>query len=171
MTYPPQGNTADGDSTGGDDASRGSYGQNPYGQGTYGQSPYGQGTYGQSPYGQGSYEQTDYSAQTPTGYGAQTPSFGGAGGYGTTSAIRPGPPSNVGWAVASILFFWPLSFVAMTRAADVYPLWAAGHHAEAEAASASAKKLGLISLAIFGGLVVLYFVFIIAMVGLASVGY
>ena len=35
MTYPPQGNTADGDSTGGDDASRGSYGQNPYGPVSY----------------------------------------------------------------------------------------------------------------------------------------
>ena len=73
--------------------------------------------------------------------------------------------------MASILFFWPLSFVAMTRALDVYPLWAAGRHAEAEAASASAKKLGVISLLIVAVLVVLYFVFMIAVVGLASSGY
>ncbi|MBB1015995.1 CD225/dispanin family protein, partial [Dietzia schimae] len=112
-----------------------------------------------------------YGAQTPTGYGAQTPSFAGAGGYGTTSEARPGPPSNVGWAVASILFFWPLSFVAMTRALDVYPLWAAGRHAEAEAASATAKKLGILSLAIVAVLIVLYFIFIFAMVGLASSGF
>lgn len=120
---------------------------------------------------------TDYSAQP--GY----PGRGGYGGYGAQSSFgaqpaspenpsgRPGPPSNVGWAVASILFFWPLAFVAMTRALDVYPLWAAGRHAEAEAASASAKKLGMISLGLMVALVVLYVVFLIVMVGLAATGY
>ncbi|MFN3600253.1 MAG: CD225/dispanin family protein [Dietzia sp.] len=124
--------------------------------------------------GQGSafWQDSTYGQNTPSysqhpGYGSQ----GAAAFPGSHGATRPGPPSNIGWAVASLLFFWPLSFVAMTRASDVYPLWAAGHHAEAEAASASAKKLGLISLAIFGGLVVLYFVFIIAMVGLTASGF
>lgn len=156
MTYPPQGNSAGADYSGGDEASRGSYGQSPYGQGSYGQVPYGQ---------------ADHSAQAPAAYGAQTPSFAGSAGYGNPAAGRPGPPSNVGWAVASILFFWPLSFVAMTRALDVYPLWAAGRHAEAEAASATAKKLGVLSLAIVAVLIVVYFVFIFAMVGLASSGF
>lgn len=122
----------------------------------------------------------DYSAQPGLagqgGYGGQDrygvqSSFGATAAYPENPSGRPGPPSNIGWAVASILFFWPLSFVAMTRAMDVYPLWAAGRHAEAEAASASAKKLGLISLAIVAVLCVLYIVFIIAMVGLAASGY
>ena len=77
----------------------------------------------------------------------------------------------MGWAVASILFFWPLSFIAMTRALEVYPLWAAGRYAEAEAASATAKRLGMISLAIVAVLIILYLIFIFAMVGLASSGY
>lgn len=120
---------------------------------------------------------TDYSAQAGFGqgtYGAQSmfPAQGGQyGGQHGGGSPRPGPPSNVGWAVASILFFWPLSFVAMTRALDVYPLWAAGHQAEAEAASASAKKLGMISIAVLAVLAVLYFVGILFMVGLAASGY
>src|SRR5690606_6508143 len=86
----------------------------------------------QFPYasGQSTYGQTNYSAQSPS--------------YVNTGAAQTGPPSNIGWAVASILFFWPLSFIAMTRSMQVYPLWAAGRYAEAEAASASAKKLGII---------------------------
>lgn len=113
---------------------------------------------------------TDYSAQSGFpggGYGAQS-GYMGQPAYVPNPSGRPGPPSNVGWAVASIIFFWPLSFVAMTRAVDVYPLWAAGHHAEAEAASATAKKLGIISLAILAVLFILYFVFIFAVVGLAA---
>lgn len=106
-----------------------------------------------------------------TGYTAPAPAYAPAGGYGAAAGGHVGPPSNVGWAVASILFFWPLSFVAMTRALQVYPLWAAGRHAEAEAASATAKKLGMISIAIVAVLIVLYFVFIVAVVGLASTGY
>lgn len=117
---------------------------------------------------------TDHSAQsgyTGGGYGAQ-PGYPGQSVYAQNPSARPGPPSNVGWAVASILFFWPLSFVAMTRAMDVYPLWAAGRHAEAEAASATAKKLGMISIAIVAVLIVLYLVFIFVMVALAaSTGY
>lgn len=118
----------------------------------------------------------------PSGY-STPPEFGGQGAYGAQSGYpgqgyaadsgpaRPGPPSNVGWAVAAILFFWPLAFTAMTRALDVYPLWAAGRYAEAEAASASAKKLGMVSLGIMLGLVIMYFVMIFVMVGLASSGY
>lgn len=155
MTYPPQGDGSGSESTGYSDSS-GQSGQAPFsgqsGQpsyGSYGQS--GQGAYGQSDYGQGSYGQVAYPGQ------AATASLG-----------QVGPPSNIGWAVASILFFWPLSFVAMTRATQVYPLWAAGRYAEAEAASATAKKMGLVSLAILALLVVLYFVFFFVMIGIAS---
>jgi hypothetical protein len=108
--------------------------------------------YGQT-YGQG-YGQT---------YGQSVPQS-----YGTGQSC---PPSNVGWAVAAIICFWPLSFVAMTRALDVYPLWAQGRHAEAQAASATAKKLGQISLWIVLGLIVLYIAFLVVMVGVAATGY
>ena len=128
----------------------------------------GQDAYGQSPYGQESYGQYGHAQ---SGYGTQAPSYASQGGFAENPAGRPGPPSNVGWAVASILFFWPLAFVAMTRALDVYPLWASGRHTEAEAASASAKKLGIISIVVFLGLFVLYFVFIFAMVGLTASGF
>ena len=46
-----------------------------------------------------------------------------------TSPIQPppAPPSvNAGWAVAALLFFWPLSFSAFAHAFNVYPLWASG---------------------------------------------
>lgn len=111
---------------------------------------YGHSSQGQSPYGPGMYHQP--------GYGAP------AGGAGC-------PPSNVGWAVASILFFWPLSFVAMTRALQVYPLWAAGNHEQAQAASSSAKKLGVISLAIMAIFIVLYIIFVATMVGVTATGF
>ena len=146
MTYPPQGNgSGDGSTPGYTDYSA----QPGYGS----QSPYGSGASGHGGYGQ-------------TGFSAQSSPLAG------TSDPQIGPPSNVGWAVASILFFWPLAFVAMTRAMQVYPLWQAGRHAEAEASSATAKKLGAISLAVFGALILLYFVFIFVMVGVAaSAGY
>lgn len=78
------------------------------------------------------------------------------------------PPSHGGWAVAAIVFFWPLAFVALSRSLEVYPLWAEGRHAEAQAASASVRKLGQISLWIFVGFIILYVVFMIAMVAIAG---
>lgn len=125
-------------------------GQGSYGQGSYGHSA--QGAYGQDSYGQGAYAPGSYAQSS----------------YGQSAA--PSPPSNVGWAVAAIIFFWPLAFVGMTRALEVYPLWAAGRYSEAEAASATAKRMGVISLAIWAVLIVLYIVFIIAMVGMAAAG-
>lgn len=58
------------------------------------------------------------------------------------------PKSNVGWAVAAVVFFWPLAFSAFTHSSNVYPLWATGDITGAQHASARARKLGLISLAI-----------------------
>ena len=155
MTYPPQGDNSGQGNGYTDYSSQSGYSaQSAYGQGAPGQSGYGQSGFGQPGYAQADYAQADYAAQTP--------SFAPAG------AAQIGPPSNVGWAVASILFFWPLSFVAMTRALQVYPLWAAGRHAEAEAASATAKKLGMISLALVALLIVLYVVFLFILVGAAA---
>jgi hypothetical protein len=74
----------------------------------------------------------------------------------TQAAPPPAPPPhNVGWAVASVLFFWPLSFSAFTHAFNVYPLWAAGNYAGAQYASDRARRLGQLALWLFGGLLLL----------------
>lgn len=71
--------------------------------------------------------------------------------------LRPvPPPHNAGWAVASLLFFWPLSFSAFNHAFDVHPLWAAGDIAGAQHASDRVRRLGQLSLWIFGGLLLLF---------------
>ncbi|HKV22511.1 MAG TPA: CD225/dispanin family protein [Mycobacterium sp.] len=69
------------------------------------------------------------------------------------------PPHNVGWAVAAVLFFWPLSFSAFTHAFNVYPLWVSGNVAGAQYASDRARRLGQLSLWIAGGLLLLFLVF------------
>jgi hypothetical protein len=81
----------------------------------------------------------------------------------------PGPPAhNVGWAVAALLFFWPLSFSAFNHAFNVYPLWAAGNFSGAQYASDRVRRLGQLSLWIAGGLlllfVVLYAIFIMVII-------
>ncbi|AOW93774.1 hypothetical protein BFN03_16980 [Rhodococcus sp. WMMA185] len=68
------------------------------------------------------------------------------------------PPSNAGWAVASLIFFWPLAFSAFNHAFNVFPLWASGDVAGAQDASNRARRLGQISLWIFGGLLLLFVV-------------
>ncbi len=78
------------------------------------------------------------------------------------------PPANAGWAVASLLFFWPLSFSAFTHAFNVYPLWASGNVAGAQYASDRVRRLGQLSLWIFGGLLllsaVLYAIFLVVLI-------
>ncbi len=74
--------------------------------------------------------------------------------------ITPAPPSpNAGWAVASLLFFWPLSFSAFSHAFNVYPLWASGNFAGAQYASDRVRRLGQLSLWIFGGFLLLLAIF------------
>lgn len=84
----------------------------------------------------------------------------------------PLPPSNAGWAVAAVLFFWPLAFSAFNHVHDVYPKWAMGDYQGAQYASDRAKQLGKIALWVWVGLmilfVVLYAIFIVAMI--ASIG-
>ncbi|WP_424745320.1 CD225/dispanin family protein [Mycobacterium sp.] len=75
---------------------------------------------------------------------------------------------HAGWAVASLLFFWPLSFSAFTHAFNVYPLWARGDVAGARAASDRVRRLGQLSLWIAGALLLLlaigYTVFMVALI-------
>jgi hypothetical protein len=78
------------------------------------------------------------------------------------------PPAHAGWAVAAVLFFWPLSFSAFNHAFNVYPLWARGDFAASKAASDRVRRLGVLSLWLAGGLfllfAILYTVFVIAMI-------
>ncbi len=88
----------------------------------------------------------------------------GAGGYGrepyaageqkwidpTAPAVGWQPPAvptaNGGWAVATVIFFWPLAFVAFSKALSVPTLLAQGRIPEAQAASDSVARLGKIAL-------------------------
>lgn len=79
------------------------------------------------------------------------------GNYATSTP--PLPPTNAGWMVASILFFWPVAFAAANHSSRVYPLWAIGDYAGAQHASARAKRLGQIAL-------LLWIVFMVLLVGL-----
>jgi hypothetical protein len=90
----------------------------------------------------------------------------------TTSPQEPPPPSHAGWAVVSALFFWPLAFSAFTHAFNVYPLWARGDVAGAKAASDRVRRLGVISLWLFGALLLLFAVlYVLVVVALITHGY
>lgn len=66
------------------------------------------------------------------------------------------PPVNAGWAVVSLLCFWPLAFSAFTHAFNVYPLWADGDVAGSRYASDRVKRLGQISLVVAGALLLIF---------------
>ncbi|MGN5237160.1 MULTISPECIES: CD225/dispanin family protein [unclassified Rhodococcus (in: high G+C Gram-positive bacteria)] len=96
--------------------------------------------------------------------------------YGPAAApSRPAPPAqNTGWAVAALLFFWPLAFSAFDNSSKVFPLWMMGDYEGADRASAQAKKLGKIALLVWAIfmvlLIVLYVViFAVAMAGVEAV--
>ncbi|MDG3010250.1 CD225/dispanin family protein [Rhodococcus sp. D2-41] len=78
--------------------------------------------------------------------------------------LPPVPPTNAGWAVAAVVFFWPLAFSAFTHSSNVFPLWSRGDHAGAQYASDRAKTLGKISLGLFFGLWALFIVFYVIII-------
>lgn len=94
---------------------------------------------------------------------ASTDSDGsGSDSCGADTLAERRPPVNGGWAVAALLFFWPLSFAAFNHAFNVHPLWSDGDHEEARHASNRVRWLGQVSLWIGGSiaavLVALYLV-------------
>ncbi|MBC2644557.1 MULTISPECIES: CD225/dispanin family protein [unclassified Rhodococcus (in: high G+C Gram-positive bacteria)] len=90
---------------------------------------------------------------------------------GSSSVAQPRPSNNAGWAVVSLLFFWPLAFSAFHHAFEVYPLWAGGDTDGALYASRRVRKLGQLSLWIFGALLLLAIVlYAIAAIVLISHG-
>lgn len=70
------------------------------------------------------------------------------------------PKTNIGWAVAAMVFFWPVAFSAFTHSSNVYRLWSMGDLAGAQHASDRTKRLGQISIFACLGLTVLYVVFL-----------
>ncbi len=82
------------------------------------------------------------------------------------------PPVNAGWAVVSLLFFWPLAFSAFNHAFNVYPLWADGDAEGSRYASDRVKRLGQVSLVIAGGLLLIFVILyaIAAIVWFAQTG-
>jgi Interferon-induced transmembrane protein len=90
----------------------------------------------------------------------------------TQSLQESPPPAHAGWAVASLLFFWPLSFAAFNHAFNVYPLWARGDTAGAVAASDRVRRLGQISLWLAGALLLLLGIgYTLVLVALITHGY
>lgn len=80
-----------------------------------------------------------------------------APGYGV-GAVPPRPAlpeQNMGWAVATLIFFWPLAFSAFSHASKVLPLWMVGDFEGARRESDQVKRLGKIALIICAVLTVL----------------
>lgn len=137
---------------GGGGSGAGGSGTDSYGSG-YGQGGDTSGGYGQGGYGPGSY----------------------GGGYGSSPqavGTPPVPPTNAGWAVAAVIFFWPVAFSAFTHSSNVTRLWLMGDYAGAQAASERARSLGrtalFVALGLFVALIVFYVVIIAVLVSTAS---
>ncbi|WP_305094301.1 CD225/dispanin family protein [Prescottella sp. R16] len=62
------------------------------------------------------------------------------------------PPSNAGWAVATIICFWPLAFAAFNHLHSIFPKWAVGDYMGAQYASERVKTLGKIAVGVGIGL-------------------
>ncbi len=60
----------------------------------------------------------------------------------------PMPPTHAGWAVAAVIFFWPLAFAAFNHSSRVTGLWLSGDHVGAQEASDRARSLGKIAVVV-----------------------
>lgn len=109
----------------------------------------------------------------PGGYGSQPP-----GGYGTPPPGVPGqypsapqgkPDNYLVWAILTTIFCClPFGIVAIVKSSKVDGLWSSGQYAEAQAASADAKKWSIIA-AIVGVVAgILYALFYILVFAAAS---
>lgn len=79
----------------------------------------------------------------------------------------PLPPTNAGWAVAALVFFWPLAFSAFNHSSSVFPRWSLGDYQGAHYASERTKQLGKYSLYIFGALFALFILFYVVIIAVA----
>jgi hypothetical protein len=97
------------------------------------------------------------------GYGGD-PRWYPAPPYAAAPTQLAPPPANAGWAVAALLFFWPLAFSAFNHAFAVHPLWAAGDLQGAHYASGRVKQLGKYALWIFFGAFALFVVLYVVLI-------
>ncbi|WP_137724995.1 CD225/dispanin family protein [Prescottella subtropica] len=108
----------------------------------------------------------------PTGYPQQPyppqPQYQPGPAPAQYGAAPTPPPSNAGWAVATLICFWPLAFVAFNHLHSIFPKWAAGDYMGAQYASERVKTLGKIAVGVFAGLVALYVIFVIIVIAVAA---
>lgn len=106
----------------------------------------------------------------PSGYPTQPPAADPPWRPGPVAP--PGPPNNMGWAIAAVLFFWPISFAAITAASRVDSAWLRGDVNFAMAESERAKRLGkraiVIAAVAYALFLILYVTLIVALVGSAN---
>jgi hypothetical protein len=111
-------------------------------------------------YDYGSAAQYNQYGAAPTQYGGQPSSAYPQYGAAPTAP----PPSHAGWAVAALLFFWPLAFSAFNHLHSIYPRWAMGDVVGAQEASDRVKSLGKIALWIAVGLFALFVIFYVIVI-------
>jgi hypothetical protein len=126
------------------------------------------------------YDQSGGYQQPAQGYPTQGSSMQGfpAPGYDQQPSYPqqsygppPLPPTNAGWAVAAVIFFWPLAFAAFNHSSSVFPRWSLGDYQGAQYASDRTKQLGKYALWIFVAFFAIFIVFYIVIIAVAvSVG-
>ncbi|MBY6365599.1 CD225/dispanin family protein [Rhodococcus corynebacterioides] len=113
--------------------------------------------------GTGSFEQTGYQQAPPF----PQPEQQQPSAYPQQFGPPPLPPTNAGWAVAALVFFWPLAFSAFNHSSSVFLRWSLGDYQGAHYASERTKQLGKYSLYIFGALFALFIVFYVVIIAVA----
>lgn len=114
----------------------------------------------------------------PEGYSQQGGYSGGyQGGYpgGYPMGTNPGmpPDNNLVWAILATIFcFLPLGVVAIIKSTEVNSKWAMGDYAGAQMSLDESKKWTkwsvIVSVIIYGGFALVYFIGLVAMVGVSS---
>lgn len=81
------------------------------------------------------------------------------------------PDNNLVWAIlATVLCCLPFGIVAIVKSTQVDTFWAAGRYDEAVQAAADARKWCWISVITSAVVIVLYFLLVVGVAGLAVVG-
>jgi hypothetical protein len=75
------------------------------------------------------------------------------------------PPSNLGWAIAAILLFWPVGIAAIVKSTQVDRYWMTGQFAMAEQSSKAAKTLGIVAASVAGALFLIWLVMFFVLFG------
>lgn len=88
-------------------------------------------------------------------------------GYPMPSGV---PATNVGWVIAGFLLFWPTGIAALFAFQKAERALGAGDYQVAALEGARAKRFGVISLCVLGGLTVLYVLLWILIAALALGG-